>query len=129
METPSYSRASWSVQCSWAYLVVRRPSLVVQSATSRSASLDTREAMGVMSAVGAIGRMFAPQLFTRLWLRAVAQKGQPRALPLGAPFLSVALIALIQACQTLPDSATLLLPAFYSLSAPAHARSCSIELR
>ena len=56
-----------------------------------------REAMGVMSAIGAVGRMIAPQLFTRLWLRAVAQKGQPRALPLGAPMFAVALIAVIQA--------------------------------
>ena len=55
------------------------------------------EAMGVMSAIGAVGRMIAPQLFTRLWLRAVAQKGQPRALPLGAPMFAVALMAVIQA--------------------------------
>ena len=26
------------------------------------------QAMGVMSAIGAMGRMAAPQLFTRLWL-------------------------------------------------------------
>jgi len=58
--------------------------------------LSRGEAMGVMSAIGAVGRMIAPQLFTRLWLRAVAQKGQPRALPLGAPMFAVALIAVIQ---------------------------------
>jgi len=58
--------------------------------------LSPGEAMGVRSAIGAVARMIAPQLFTRLWLRAAAQKGQPRALPLGAPMLSVALIAIIQ---------------------------------
>lgn len=41
--------------------------------------------------------MAAPQLFIRLWLRAVAQKGQRGALPLGAPMLSVSAIALLQA--------------------------------
>ena len=55
------------------------------------------EATGVIQAVGAIGRMAAPQLFIRLWLRAVAQKGQRGALPLGAPMLSVSAIALLQA--------------------------------
>ena len=54
------------------------------------------EATGVVQAVGAVARMAAPQLFTRLWLRAVAQKGQS-ALPLGAPMLSVSVIALLQA--------------------------------
>ncbi|CAE7291228.1 tetA [Symbiodinium sp. CCMP2456] len=58
--------------------------------------LSRGEAMGVMSAIGAVGRMIAPQLFTRLWLRAAAQKGQPRALPLGAPMFAVALITVIQ---------------------------------
>lgn len=53
------------------------------------------EATGVVQAVGAVARMAAPQLFTRLWLRAVAQKGQS-ALPLGAPMLSVSVIALLQ---------------------------------
>ena len=60
------------------------------------------------SAIGAVARMLAPQLFTRLWLRAAAQKDQPGALPLGAPMLSVALIAIIQdpaaAVQGLCDS-------------------------
>eukprot|EP00434_Breviolum_minutum_P021615 symbB.v1.2.019078.t1/scaffold1542.1/size112718/13 len=54
------------------------------------------EATGVIQAVGAVGRMAAPQLFIRLWLRAVAQKGQRGALPLGAPMLSVSAIALLQ---------------------------------
>lgn len=58
--------------------------------------LSPGEAMGVRSAIGAVARMLAPQLFTRLWLRAAAQKDQPGALPLGAPMLSVALIAIIQ---------------------------------
>ena len=55
------------------------------------------EATGVVQAVGAVARMAAPQLFTRLWLRAVAQKGRSGALPLGAPMLSVSVIALLQA--------------------------------
>eukprot|EP00438_Fugacium_kawagutii_P035585 Skav224925 [mRNA] locus=scaffold2105:37197:41115:+ [translate_table: standard] len=59
--------------------------------------LAAAQATGVVQAVGAVGRMAAPQLFTRLWLRAVAQKGQVGALPLGAPMLSVSAIALLQA--------------------------------
>ena len=55
------------------------------------------EATGVVQAVGAVARMAAPQLFTRLWLRAVAQKGRSGALPLGAPMFSVSVIALLQA--------------------------------
>lgn len=51
-----------------------------------------------MQAIGAVGRMAAPQLFNRLWLRAAAQKGQVRALPLGSPMLAVSAIALLQAC-------------------------------
>jgi len=54
------------------------------------------EATGVMQAIGAVGRMAAPQLFNRLWLRAAAQKGQVRALPLGSPMLAVSAIALLQ---------------------------------
>lgn len=65
-------------------------------------SICRSQATGVVQAVGAVGRMAAPQLFTRLWLRAVAQKGQVGALPLGAPMLSVSAIALLQAWAKKP---------------------------
>mmetsp|Transcript_62216 Transcript_62216/g.111562 ORF Transcript_62216/g.111562 Transcript_62216/m.111562 type:complete len:299 (+) Transcript_62216:3-899(+) len=81
-------------------------SVLVTRFLARAAQLGVSpgEAIGVRSALGSVARMAAPQLFFWLWLRA-AHKGQHRALPLGAPMLSVALIALVQ--ETLHRSSIL----------------------
>ncbi|CAE8652516.1 unnamed protein product, partial [Polarella glacialis] len=56
------------------------------------------EAAAVVQAIGAVARMIAPQLFLRLWLRAASSRGAStgRRLPLGAPMLSVAVVAVLQ---------------------------------
>mmetsp|Transcript_53126 Transcript_53126/g.139334 ORF Transcript_53126/g.139334 Transcript_53126/m.139334 type:complete len:145 (-) Transcript_53126:13-447(-) len=73
---------------------------------TKELQLEQGEASGVHSAVGAVGRMIAPQLFLRLWLWAAAsrsgggggQKAGSVALrpPIGAPMFSVALLSLVQ---------------------------------
>ncbi|CAJ1337171.1 unnamed protein product, partial [Effrenium voratum] len=59
---------------------------------AESLGVSRGEATGVVQAIGAVARMAAPQLFTRLWLRAKAGA----SLPLGAPLFSVSAIALMQ---------------------------------
>mmetsp|Transcript_85696 Transcript_85696/g.239500 ORF Transcript_85696/g.239500 Transcript_85696/m.239500 type:complete len:474 (+) Transcript_85696:62-1483(+) len=70
-------------------------------ARAESLGLSRGEAAGVNQAIGAAGRMVAPQLFLRLWLWAAAQRDSKAArarlrLPLGSPMLAVALVALAQ---------------------------------
>lgn len=62
---------------------------------AQALGLARGEASAVLQAVGAVGRILAPQLFLRLWLAASRRAGRAQ-LPLGAPMLAVAGIVSLQ---------------------------------
>lgn len=64
-------------------------------ARAKALGLAKGEATAVYQAIAAGARMIAPQIFMFLWVRAVS-KGKGARLPMGAPMLAIAVVALLQ---------------------------------